>query len=270
MLLIWILFCINTPVVHAQNVLWGNQWSGPWVDKIVCKPLLSDQNPIFALVEGEIDIIGNDIDQISADELRDVENIAIMEELRYGYGITAINCAKYPMNITNFRRAVAFALDKNEIVSMSGAALLDCHIPRQNPACIEEEMTYHYYDENMGKGRELLTDAGFIDTDNDAWLEGPSLDGPGTIELDPIIVEFHPGYPRSLYADTVYQALLNLGIPAELKESLYNEYISRLEYHREYDMVFHGRNWITPDLDGYALDYLSEYREEPYYNVENW
>jgi ABC-type transport system substrate-binding protein len=175
------------------------------------------------------------------------------------------------MNITNFRRAVAFALNKHTLFDECWegyAHLLDCHIPRQHPASIEEEMTYHYYDEDIMKGLEHLADAGFADSDHDGWLEGPSLDGPGTIELDPIRVQYAPG--RIELAAPIYHALLNLGIPAELSQTPFQEYEHQLHYHCDYDMVFYGINWNTIDLDWYVREYLSENIHIPFLNTENW
>ena len=268
-----IFLSISAPLSIAENLLWGNQWTGPWIDTILYKPNDSDVHNVRALIEGDVDIIGGHILPQFIDELSDTEDIEILEVLRFGYGITQINCAKYPMNLTNFRRAVAFALDKHRIIDegwLGYADLLDSHIPRQHSACIDEEMAYHYYDEDIEKGIDLLTSAGFADTDNDGWLEGPSILGPGTIKLDPIQVETTTGFPRDVIVDVVVHAMKALGIPAEYKMSSFEDYRARLFYHGDYDMIFHGETWSTQDLDFYALDHMSENINKPYHNLPNW
>jgi ABC-type transport system substrate-binding protein len=131
-------------------------------------------------------------------------------------------------------------------------------------------MLYHYYDENVDEGAALLALEGFIDSDEDGWLEGPGPDGPGTVELDPIVVEGHPTTQIDIFVDTVVQALLNLNISAEARQTSFNDYNPRLNYHGDYDMVFHGLNWNSLDLDYYARDMSTEYVNTPLYNTPNW
>ena len=249
----------------------GNQWSGPWVDRIVYKIIQDDTEQIHALIDGEVDIIGGQLDPAFLDQLYDAEDVEVSKVLRFGYGITEINCAKYPMNITNFRRAVAFALDKHRIIEegwLGLAELLDCYIPRQHPASIEDEMSYHYYDENITEGVRLLELEGFIDSDGDGWREGPGPDGPGTVDLHTIFVEGPQTTQISLFLDIVVQALTNLNIRAE------SRYISIYDYGPqfdpvEYDMVFHGKNWHDFDLDSYAREFFS-YSNNSFHNLPHW
>jgi ABC-type transport system substrate-binding protein len=258
-------FPIITDVVDI-----GNQWTGPWIDKLVFDVITEDRQQVLALINGDVDIIGGQLDPDFLDQLYDAENIEVNDILRFGYGITEINCAKYPMNITNFRRALAFAVDKHRIIEegwLGLAELLDCHIPRQHPASIEEEMNYHYYDENIDEGIRLLEAAGFIDTDEDGWREGPGPDGPGTVELDNIIVEGHPTTQIDIFIDTIITALYKLNISAEARQASFPPYST---YYDDPDMIFHGHNWDSFDLDFYARDHSTAYINKLFYNTPNW
>ena len=257
--------------VNAVQI--GNQWTGPWVDSIIFEVIQDDNQQVLDLIDGDVEIIGGQLDPALLDQLYDSDDVEVSEILRFGYGIIEINCGKYPMNITNFRRAVAFALDKHRIIEegwLGLAELLDCHIPRQHPASIEEEMDYHYYDENITKGARLLALEGFIDSDDDGWLEGPGPDGPGTVELDPIIVEGHPTTQIDIFVDTVVQALFNLNISAEARQTSFNDYNPRLGWPGDFDMVFHSINWNNLDLDFYARDMSTDYIHTPLYNEPDW
>jgi ABC-type transport system substrate-binding protein len=268
-----VLWSISSPLVLSQQTLWGNEWTGPWVDELVFDVITEDAQQVLALIDGDVDIIGGQLDPDFLDELYDAEDVEVHDILRFGYGITEVNCAKYPMNITNFRRALAFAIDKHRIIEEGWdglSQLLDCHIPRQHPASIEEEMTYHYYDENVDEGIELLEKAGFIDTDEDGWREGPGPAGPGTVELDPIVVEGHPTTQIDVFVDTIVTALHKLNISAEARQTNFNDYNPRLNYHGDYDMVFHGLSWNSLDLDFYARDMSTAYVNTPLYNTPNW
>jgi ABC-type transport system substrate-binding protein len=264
-----LLFLTSVLPLSVQATQKGNQWTGPWIEKLVYKVIPDETDRFYALINGDVDIIGGRI-STSFFDYQWIEDIEVTDTLQLGYGITHINCAKYPMNITNFRRAVAFALDKHRIIEegwLGLAQLLDCHIPRQHPASIEDEMTYHYYDENVAEGIRLLELEGFIDSDDDGWREGPGPEGPGTVELNTFVVWGHQSTQIDIFVDTVIQALLNLNISAE---SRYFEERDWWRYYGDYDMEFHTINWNNLDLDFYARDMSSDYVNTPLYNTPNW
>ena len=271
--IVMLIMITNLPLgVKAVQV--GNQWTGPWVDKIVYRVMPNESDRFLALIDGDVDIIGGRISPSFLD-IQWAEGIEVVEFLKLGYGIVEINCAKYPMNMTNFRRAVAFALDKNRIIEkgwLGLALLLDCHIPQQHPASIEDKLDYHYYDKQIEIGAKLLAQEGFVDSDDDGWLEGPGPEGAGTIELETIIVEGQATPQVEIYVETMIQALLDLGINAESRLSSIFDYDPRPRafYHGEYDMLFHEEEWSDFDLDFYARDHSSEYINTPLYNTPNW
>ena len=264
-----VLFCMNLVLATGVNALQvGNQWTGPWVVKIVYKVVQDDVEGFLALLDGEVDILGCPLPKV--DVLEYPEDLEVSDVLRLGYGIIYINCDKYPMNITNFRRAVSFALDKHRVIEdgwLGLAQLLDCHIPMQHPASIEEEMEYHYYDENIAEGARLLALEGFVDSDDDGWLEGPGPKGPGTIELDTIIVEGHQNTQIDIFLDTVVQALLSLNISVDVRHFEDREY---WKYYADFDMEFHYFDWHSLDLDFYARDMSTEFINTGFYNKPDW
>ena len=269
----FVLWLSVSPVTATQQNLWGNQWTGPWIDKLVFKVIENETEQILALFNGDVDIIGNPIDLKLLPQLQDVEHVELSESLQMGYGEIVMNCGKYPMNITNFRRAFAYAVDKKKIVDevWEGFAMpLDCNIPRQHPASIENEIAFHYYYPNILEGARLLEVSGFEDTDEDGWLEGPSPNGPGTIELDTIIIESPYDSEFDLCVDIAAQALTNLGIKAEVKQTSIKNISRRLKYHADYDMAFQITDWSDFRLDTYACDLQSKYINIPFSNKPNW
>ena len=264
---------IVIPISSAQQLLWGNEWTGPWVGRIIFEPIFDDTQQVLALINGDVDIIGGQIDPILLDQLYEATNVQVSEVPQYGCGILNINCLKYPFNISNFRRALAFAIDKTRIIDegwLGHADLLDCHIPQQHPAYIENEMDFHYYDRDLEKGSELLQFSGFNDTDNDGWLEGPSLQGPGSVELDSVVVECSPSRQNYIFCDEVVQALRNLSINAESRISSFANYNNILMNHEDYDMIISEYEWNKQDLDSYARKYSSHHVNTTNQNPSNW
>ena len=208
-------------------------WTGPWVDNIVYEVMIDESQRVYSLLDGDVDIIGSQIDVRFLPQLNEREDIEVNEILRYGYGIMQIDCTKYPLNLTGFRRAIAFSLNKTRIIEeawLGYAELLDCHIPQQHPACIDNEMQYHYYDANVEEGNRILDDLGFFDVNDDGWRESPN----GTI-LPELIVGGYSDLTINVTLDIIIDAFHDLKIRAS-KELLRTHAFKP-------DMMCFGHNW---------------------------
>ena len=149
---------------------------GPYVDKILYNIITQDDQQVLALQNNDIDLIGDMVDPSFLPALEASEDIEIANVLRNGYGYVTINCAKYPLNITAFRRALAFALDKEAISDDVWDGLsqaLDSVVPAVNPFTIEGQLPYTYYEANVALGNQLLDDAGFMIPVGESYRRAP-------------------------------------------------------------------------------------------------
>ena len=109
-------FMAISPVfANAQTTVPGFAKSGPYVDKIVYNVIEGDDQQVLALQNDEIDLVGDMVDPTHLATLQAAEGIDVANVRRNGYGYVVIKTDKYPFNITDFRRAIAFALDKQAI-----------------------------------------------------------------------------------------------------------------------------------------------------------
>lgn len=151
--------------------------SGPRVDELQFHIYEGEDQQVEALLSGDVDLVGEIIDPTFETTLEEHEDIQIGKHLRNGYGYLFFNHTKYPYNITAFRRAAAFALDKEWISSevWNGLAQpLDSPVPRGNPFSIEDDMSYSYYESKMDLASGLLDEAGFIDVNSDGYRDCPN------------------------------------------------------------------------------------------------
>jgi ABC-type transport system substrate-binding protein len=196
------------------------------------------------------------------------ENIEVANVLRNGYGYVTINCAKYPFNVTAFRRALAFALDKEAISDDVWDGLSqpqDSCVPVVNPYTIEGQLPYTYYEANVALGNSMLDAAGFADHDSDGVREAP--DGS---EFD-VLVECASSSNIAIEVGAlVAEALVDLGIDATSEPTDFYEYLNRLYFHGDYDIVFLGSSFNNFDVDWLAYEFWSEYADEPYWNFPNF
>jgi ABC-type transport system substrate-binding protein len=242
---------------------------GPYVDKIVYKVINSQDQRVLTMLAGEIEMDNSFFDPVHYETLDSDPDIDIFSALRNGYGHITINCRDPPLNESVLRRAFAFAFDKEKVSAEVLDGYSQAHdslVPYPNGWCIEEEFTDRYYTAQVTKGNEILNASGLFPYGPDGYrtYKGATI-APIEIEYSSSSVEIAGGT-----AQVGVDALLALGIHANTKAAEFNEYISRLDSHGDYDMVFYALNFYSNDVDWLAYEYWSEYADTPYQNPTNF
>jgi len=261
------LMAVSPAFVSAQTGSFDSK-AGPFVDKLVFRVITGDDQQVLALLANEIDLIGEQVDPAHLPSLQAAENVEVANVLRNGYGYVTINTAKYPLNITAFRRALAFAVDKERISDQVWDGLsepLDSCVAKVNPFSIEGLLPYTYYEANVAQGNQMLDDAGFADVDADGFREAP--DGS---DFD-ILVECSQSSNIAVQVgEVVADALISLHVNGDSQATDFYEYLNRLYFHGDYDIVFLGSSFNNMDVDWLAYEFWSEYADEPYWNFANF
>ncbi len=242
-------------------------FEGPFTDELIFNVIEQFEDEALALQNGDIDLIGGDIDLAFVATLDAAEGINVTSRLRNGYGYLTINTAKYPFNITAFRRAAAFALDKEAISNeiWNGQAVpLDSCIPEVNPFSIEGQLPYSYYENDSAYGNYLLDSAGFYDVDDDGFREAP--DGS---DFHVLIQCAASSLIGQQICNECVDALKSLKTNATASFSGY-DLGAILYFHGDYDMIFLGSSFRNFDVDWLAYEFWSEYRYESYWNFANF
>ncbi|MFW9933494.1 MAG: ABC transporter substrate-binding protein, partial [Candidatus Thorarchaeota archaeon] len=260
---------IHLPVNFVSGVSSNSKFSkaGPYIDSIRCIPLWGDE-AINALQEGDVDVIFEMIDPVFLDALNDTQYIEIVTSLRNGFGYFSINTGKYPFNITELRRAMAFAFDKNRVADevLDGLGVpQDCIIPQQNPFSLENLRDYNYYDSDVETANQLLDRSGFIDTNGDSYREAPN----GLAFHINIEVAQSSAWAREI-GDILEENLISVGLNATCSYVDFYEYLNRLYFHGDFDIGFLGSSFSNFNVDWLANVYWSEYADEPYCNYPSW
>jgi ABC-type transport system substrate-binding protein len=215
----------------------------PQVDKIMFKILTGSSQQVAALQDRTIQMIGNAIDPSYESTLASDANIEISTVLQNRYPWMMINCQRYPLNITAFRRALAFAVDKVEISGNAPGGLatpLDSVVPAGNPLSIEHNLQTTYYSKSVSMGQQILADAGFANIDADSYLEAPD----GTDFSVRVETGSNSGI-APVIGTAFMQALEDLNINVTLDTAYHSDYLSRITVYRDYDIALMGRNYDT-------------------------
>ncbi|MFW9963785.1 MAG: ABC transporter substrate-binding protein, partial [Candidatus Sifarchaeia archaeon] len=148
---------------------------GPFIDRAVYKVIVGDDQRALALESGAIDI--GSIYQSQVSTLDANPDIDILECPRNGhFGIT-INCSEYPLNISGFRRAFAFAFNKIKAIDYvyeGHATLHDSVVPSTSRWCAENLLEYHYYEADIERGNSLLDELGFAFNTTTGFRDAPN------------------------------------------------------------------------------------------------
>ena len=107
----------NLIPVQGHLAVTSDLSKGPYVDEIVYHVINNQDQRILALQAGEIDMDTSFFDPVHYDTLNSDPDIDIFQCVRNGYGHITINCDKYPFNISAFRRAFAYAINKTRVTS---------------------------------------------------------------------------------------------------------------------------------------------------------
>ncbi|MFX0066064.1 MAG: ABC transporter substrate-binding protein [Candidatus Hermodarchaeota archaeon] len=235
---IFIIFFSPVTVITAPMTSMKFNWApnfrphGGYVDEILFVQYPSEdyKQVMYALQSGEIDACAGQIPVKYAPGLLTYPNISVQIEPNNRFRHIALNCCLFPTNITGYRRALVYGIDKHKIsMEVTGGAgkPFDSYIP---PCAtewqIESSLSEHFYDKNIAKGNASLEAAGFKDLDNDGWREYDVNDNnvwDETIDIDDqgckIKVTGTKGYePAIISCQVAVEGLLEMGMRAEVNE----------------------------------------------------
>lgn len=245
----------------------GSIRQGPYLNSVVYRVMDMD-DIVLAIQENDIDLIGESLDPTIYNELESAEDIEIVSTPRNGFAVFHINCAKYPFNISAFRRAMAFAIDKESIAAdfWEGLAYVqDCPIPASSVYSAEGLLDFTYYESDINRANQLLDVAGFLDIDSDDIREMPNG------EDFTVLIEVSQSQEIQIQTGEAFAEVLHdIGINATSQPTDYYEYVNRLYFHGDFDIVLMEKDYGTDDIYEFAYDYWSEYADEPYWNFPNW
>ncbi|UCG02521.1 MAG: hypothetical protein JSW11_00725 [Candidatus Heimdallarchaeota archaeon] len=234
--LLSIFFIHNITVlsVSTNNAMWSSDFrpQGGFVDEILIKVYSNFSQAIEALQRGEIDAYDYDVFPEYELDLRHNPNISVTYTPSSMFRTFILNCERFPTNITAFRRAMAFGMDKykatEEIMGDLGAPL-DSYIP---PALteweVESTLETRFYDADYISGNASLEAAGFKDLDGDGWREydansnGEWDAGVDLDDNDPLLViniTASAGFDIAIIASEVLRdGLIKMGIRSTVEE----------------------------------------------------
>jgi len=133
----------------------------PYLDKVIIKFIPDPSAQIAALKAGNIDVIAYIMSPESAVDIANDPRFKVLNGVSTGEVILAINNSRKPFNDLRVRRAISYAINRQEIIkgAMFGYGTpIGSHMSPINPNYIDLTWLYPY---DPDKARELLAEAGY-------------------------------------------------------------------------------------------------------------
>jgi peptide/nickel transport system substrate-binding protein len=255
-----------------------NYWGGkPYLDEVVFRLFNNADAMVAALKAGEIDAI-HDVPTSSFKELEATDGIVAVQGQQGGFDELALNGGDglkkpHPALLDlRVRQAIAHAIDRQTIVDrvLEGLGTTsDAWSPSANPEWTPEIPEDERFDFDLDKARQILDDAGYLDTNGDGIREMPG----GGRPLDLVYAVRTESQTAPDVAEFVSGWLREIGIKTTLKpmnDSKLTEVIGK----GDYDLFHWGWTpFVDPDpmLSYFTCDQVSQDPEDPtnYYNDAN-
>ncbi len=234
----------NNPTEYGSHV-------GPFVNKVIFRTYDNESHLIDGLLNNEVDaLLETNINRTLVDRQTSVD---VSNQSRNGYASVTINSEKYPFNITAFRRATAFAIDKQNMADrhIDGYGIPhDSMVAPENPFTTEGLLSFRYYNANVSFGNQLLDDAGFMINATSGYRLTPNG------SAFSVSVEYTSGsLVGQGIAENITTALHSLSIDAIAVSSAFVDIVTKIYAHQDYDMIIIGRthaeyrvNWLADEF----------------------
>ncbi|MFW9778444.1 MAG: ABC transporter substrate-binding protein [Candidatus Heimdallarchaeota archaeon] len=229
---------VSNPVFLAQSdpPNWVSSYThhGGYLDEVWWRVYGSGQTAqtMLDLENGIIDAHTERIQDAYLNQLLLNPNVDVQIHLTNRYRVLTLNNARFPLNITGFRRAMAFGMDKykinNDAIGGRGQPLDSYFSTVATEWEVESSLSTHFYGKDIASGNASLERNHFKDLDGDGWREydmnkngvwdaGYDLD-----DNDPaVVIDIWPSLnfqPAIVAANVARDGLAEMGIRSTVTE----------------------------------------------------
>lgn len=228
-------FTITSIDINAARITFKRNphWRGqtPFIDGVEVHFYNNMDVLSLALEKGEVDTFyryASSYPYANIERLRATDRFDFIEEPNIGMKFLGFNLDKKPISDVNFRKALSYALDYEEIIELDALGYGEVSNKGFVPRCMQGYKDTPKLEYNLDKARKILSESGYKDRDGNGILE--DLQGKD-IRL---LVLISPLFVR--VSELIKDYLVALGLDARLKIVDNNTWIS-LKNRYQYDLV---------------------------------
>jgi len=219
----------------------GTWWGGkPAIDTAIFRFIADPQAQVAAIEAGDCDALATLGAPEAVDQLKATKGLTVTIGQTEGKTIVGMNNGKKSLNDVRVRRALAMAIDRNQVnlASVNGTGTpIGSHYTPNDPGYIDLTGTYAY---DPAKAKALLAEAGYPN--------GFSL----TMKVPP------PSYARRS-SEVVAAMLAQIGVTVSIENVEFPQWLDRVFKNRDYDLTIISHT-EPRDIEIYARpDYYFAY-----------
>ena len=234
----------GTSMKLVRNEDW---WNGkPYIDSILARVCQTNEEARAALGKGEIDLV--DTMAVYANNYSDLDKITGYKYLTENYEFLALNCNNPLFADKNVRKAIAYAIDRTDIISrvyLNNAETVDVPIPSNSWLY---DSAYRIYDYDEKRASKLLKEAGWADSDGDGVLD-KTVEGEKQDLTFTILTNSDNDFRRDV-AELISKHLSLVGFRVQTEAVSWEQLQSENMQKHKFDAI----------LTGYYLDYVPDLR----------
>jgi len=239
---------VALPLVNAAVDSSIGSLEGPHFKEIRFKIYATSEAEVAGLLAGDIDVV----DFFEAEQIPDIQpgltagTINYSQAAEQGFWGFSLQCERYPLTITEFRRAIAHLVDKDKYVreGLQGLAYKIETVlgsPGYGPWAGTDYVTYEFSPTRAG---EILDSLGFT-----IGPDGKRIDPQTGTTMRPLVIYARTEHPHRIFSARELAAQMDVvGIPYELKEVPRAVASPKVFLEQDYDIYTAG--WGGgPDVD---------------------
>jgi peptide/nickel transport system substrate-binding protein len=234
----------GTSMKLVRNEDW---WNGkPYIDSILARVCQTNEEARAALGKGEIDLV--DTMAVYANNYSDLDKITGYKYLTENYEFLALNCNNPLFADKNVRKAIAYAIDRTDIISrvyLNNAETVDVPMPSNSWLY---DSAYRIYDYDEKRAAKLLKEAGWTDSDGDGVLD-KIVEGEKQDLAFTILTNSDNDFRRDV-AELISKHLSLVGFRVQTEAVSWEQLQSENMQKHKFDAI----------LTGYYLDYVPDLR----------
>ncbi|REJ34768.1 MAG: hypothetical protein DIU82_08480 [Bacillota bacterium] len=220
----------------AQDVVWDTK--GPYVDEIILPIIMDTEARLIALQRGDIHVLPGLTQSSHINRLMADPNVDITVSPGYHMFYLGFNMRRAPLNDITVRRAIAHAINRDEIIlSLFQGYMLPLaeFVPPASPF-FNPDTDVAYYDPELAK--QILDDAGYIMGPNGVRINPATGQELRRMTIMTPTMEVAP--TSAMLGEMVAETLRGIGLPVYAEPIDFNVLLERLETDvdgdRDFDM----------------------------------
>jgi len=220
----------------AQDVVWDTK--GPYVDEIILPIIMDTEARLIALQRGDIHVLPGLTQSSHINRLMADPNVDITVSPGYHMFYLGFNMRRAPLNDITVRRAIAHAINRDEIIlSLFQGYMLPLaeFVPPASPF-FNPDTDVAYYDPELAK--QILDDAGYIMGPNGVRINPATGQELRRMTIMTPTMEVAP--TSAMLGEMVAETLRGIGLPVYAEPIDFNVLLDRLDTEvdgdRDFDM----------------------------------